>query len=151
MTSRLLDLLLILSELHDKDKSSLRDLGRELVLMGYTPEEIDQAFSLMHAGRVTHEQDGPILNDRAGQRILAEWERISLGEESQRYLLQLLNAGIIDHLQMEQILERAVPFSFGKIEMEDIKTIAFSVIFNLRPHDFGEDEFEELDDKFDLN
>jgi len=151
MINRLVDLLLLLAEMHESDERSLQDLGDELVLRGYSSDEIDKAFSLIQSRSSISQRGKQDLNGEKRQRIFSDWERISLGEDAQRYLLRLLNLGIIDQYQMEEILERIMPFSYEKTELEDIKAIASTVIFNVQYQELGDEDLTEMDENLDVN
>lgn len=151
MISRLMDLVLLLAEMHENDERCHKDIGNELTLKGYTTEEIDQALSWISSNKVAAHSSYPDMTKSGGQRILTNWERVSLGGESQRYLLRLLNLGIIDHQQLERIMVRIAPFSMEKTDFDDVKTIACSVIFNTFPYDLEDEELKEIEELKDVN
>ena len=53
MISRLMDLVLLLAEMNENAERSHKDIGNELSLQGYTPEEIDQALSWISSNKVS--------------------------------------------------------------------------------------------------
>lgn len=151
MISRLMDLVLLLAEMHENNERCIDDLGNELMLDGYTSEEIDQALSWISSNKVVTGTDYPDIPRCGGQRVLTSWERVCLEEESQRYLLRLLNLGIIDQQQLERIMVRIAPFTMEKTDLEDVKTIACSVIFNAFPFDLEDEDLKELEELKDIN
>jgi uncharacterized protein Smg (DUF494 family) len=151
MISRLMDLVLLLAEMHENKERSHKDMGNELTLKGYTTEEIDQALSWISSNKVVSNDNYPDISKSGGQRVLTSWERICLEAESQRYLLRLLNLGIIDHQQLERIMVRIAPNSMEKTDLDDVKTITCSVIFNAFPYDLEDDEFKEFEEIRDFN
>lgn len=151
MISRLMDLVLLLAELNENDERCHKDICNDLTLQGYTTEEIDQALSWISSNKVVTSCNYPDINKSGGQRVLTSWERVCLEEESQRYLLRLVNLGIIDQQQLERIMVRIAPFSMEKTDLDDVKTIACSIIFNAFPYDLEDDDLKELEEMKDVN
>lgn len=145
MLSRLMDLVVLVAELTQDSDRSYKDLDKELTTRGYSPEEIEQAVFL-YSQRGEHSDEEKILpSGRNSVRVLSEWERLSLCSECYGYLLRLLNLGIIDGGQFEKIIARAIPVGQEKIQLNDVKAIVCSVIFD---RDLSELE-DELFDAFD--
>lgn len=151
MISRLMDLVLLLAELNERDDRSMKDIGKELSLLGYTSEEITQAMSWISSNKTASNTCVTDASRCGGQRVLTSWERACLGEEAQRYLLRLLNLGIIDQCQLDRILVRIAPFSMERTDFDDVKLIACSIIFNASAYDLDDQELKDLDEKRDIN
>ena len=145
MLSRLMDLVVLVAELSTENDKSYKDLDQELAERGYAPEEIERAVFWYSSRGEVPEAEKFELHGRHSVRVLSEWERMSLCSECYGYLLRLLNLGIIDDEQFEKIIARAIPVGPEKIQLNDVKAIACSVIFNRDP---GELE-DELVDFFD--
>lgn len=148
MMSRLMDLVVLVAELSQKSGKSFRELSKELMVKGYSAEEVEQALSWISSRKDVPAGNRGDLYGKRGVRVLSHWERVSLGPEYYRYLLKLLRLGVIDGEQFERIMARVAPFGLEKIKMSEIKEVACSVIFNLKNPDKGEDLFEVLDEEF---
>ena len=145
MLSRLMDLVVLVAELTQDSDKSYKDLDKELTTRGYSPEEIEQAVFLYSSrGELSHGEK-MWLRGKNSVRVLSDWERLSLCSECYGYLLRLLNLGIVDGEQFEKIIARAIPVGQEKIQLNDVKAIVCSVIFN---RDLSELE-DELFDIFD--
>jgi uncharacterized protein Smg (DUF494 family) len=151
MISRLMDLVLLLAEMNERDAGSVKDIGKELSLRGYTPEEVNQAMSWISSSKTASSTCVRGVSKSSSQRVLTSWERTCLGEEGQRYLLRLLNLGIIDNCQLDRILIRIAPFSMERTDLDEVKLIACSIIFNAPAYDLDDQELKEMDENRDIN
>jgi uncharacterized protein Smg (DUF494 family) len=146
MLSRLMDLVVLVAELAQDNDKSFKELDQELMMRGYSPEEIERAvFWYTSRGEVLDEEQLE-LHGRHSHRVLSEWERLSLCTECYGYLLRLLNLGIVDGEQFEKIIARAIPVGPEKIELNDVKAIACSVIFNREPGELEDDLVDFFDE-----
>jgi uncharacterized protein Smg (DUF494 family) len=138
-----MDLVVLVAEMTRTADRTHVELDRELSRRGYSSDEIENAvgwFSSRPEGR---------YGDRGARRsvrVLSEFERLSLSTAAYDYLFRLLNLGIVDGSQFETILARAIPVGAEKVPVEDVKTIACSVIFD---RDAGDIEEESID-RFDM-
>jgi uncharacterized protein Smg (DUF494 family) len=146
MLSRLMDLVVLVAELTQDSDKAYKDLDQELMMRGYSSEEIEQAVFLYSSRGEGSDQGKTQLHSKNSIRVLSEWERLSLCSECYGYLLRLLNLGIVDGGQFEKIIARAIPVGPEKIELSDIKAIACSVIFNRDPNELEEDLFNSFDE-----
>lgn len=146
MLSRLMDLVVLVAELTRDSSKSHTDLDQELMMRGYSPEEIERAV-FWYSSRDEILEEGKIdIHGKNSIRVLSEWERLSLCSDCYGYLLRLLNLGIVDGEQFEKIIARAIPVGPEKIQLSDVKTIACSVIFNREPGELDDDVFEFFDE-----
>ena len=146
MMSRLMDLVVLVTELIQGKDKSYREIDQELVLRGYSSEEIEQARFWMTT-KQSGSGEGIFTTGRNVVRILNRWEQLSLDTESYGFLLRLLNLGIIDIAQFERIMMRVSPIGSEKIPLGDLKSIAGGVVFEQFGRDFENEFFEELDDE----
>lgn len=150
MVNRLMDLVVLVAELSQKDGKSFRELDKELVHQGYSVEEVEQAIAWMASQ--WHPSDTAHINqfDSEARRVLSPWETLSLDSDAHGYLLRLQTLGIIDSEQFERILARIMPFAAEKFTMNDVKALAGSVIFNLGA-DLSDDAlFHVIDDEIQV-
>ncbi len=138
MRTRLMDLVVLVAEITRTADRSHVELDKELSRQGYSADEIEHAVVWVSS------RPGGRLHRRS-VRVLSEFERMSLSTAAYDFLFRLLNLGIIDPGQFETILARAIPVGPEKVPVEDVKTIACSVIFD---REAGEAEDEPID-RFD--
>jgi uncharacterized protein Smg (DUF494 family) len=141
-----MDLVVLVTELIQENDKSYQEIDQELILRGYSAEEIEQARFWMTA-KPFGTSDDIYPPGRNVVRILNRWEHMSLDTESYGYLLRLLNLGIIDIEQFERIMLRVSPIGSEKIPLSDLKTIAGGVVFEQFGRDFENELFEDLDDE----
>ena len=146
MMSRLMDLVVLVTELIQENDKSYKEIDQELTLRGYSSEEIEQARFWMTA-KPFGTNDDTFPTGRNVVRILNRWEQMSLDTESYGYLLRLMNLGIIDVEQFERIMMRVSPVGSEKIPLGDLKTIAGGVVFEQFGREFEGEFFDELDDE----
>lgn len=146
MLLRLMDLVVLVAELSQRNGHSLHEMDRELVLRGYSPEEIEQAMFWFssHSDR----RRAPRLETHLARtvRVLSEFERMSISNECHGFLLRLRNLGIVDTDQFECIVARAIPVGPEKIELSDVKALACSVIFNRDEEDVEDEAYDIFSD-----
>lgn len=141
MWTRLMDLVVLVAEISRDAERTHVELDKELTRRGYSPDEIEHAvfwFSSRPEGGVSPVPPRTV-------RVLSEYERMSLSTAAYDYLFRLRNLGIIDARQFETILTRAIPVGAEKVQMEDVKTIACSVIFERDGLDGEEDSIDRFD------
>jgi len=126
MTTRLIDLVVLVAEMSQADSPALGQLDSELARKGYSAREIEDAM-FWYASR----DDAAAGVSRVGPsvRVLSDFERMSLSTECYGYLLRLLNLGIVGLEAFERIVTRAVPVGPEKVELADVKAIACDMIF----------------------
>ncbi|MFQ6114434.1 MAG: DUF494 family protein [bacterium] len=136
MNERVVEILiLIMSEIkRNRDGAkNLELLSKDLVQRGYTENEISSAFSWL-LNRLNSESEeliqnqGPTLNKSF--RLLHDIERSIISTEAYGYIIQLKELGIIDEMEVEQILERAMMLGASQVSVGDIKSIVASIVFH---------------------
>jgi len=146
MLSRLMDLVVLVAELTQDSDKSYKDLDKELTTRGYSPEEIEQAVFLYSSRGELPDGEKMWLRGKNSVRVLSDWERLSLCSDCYGYLLRLLNLGIVDGEQFEKIIARAIPVGQEKIQLNDVKAIVCSVIFNRDPSELEDELFDNFDE-----
>jgi uncharacterized protein Smg (DUF494 family) len=142
MWTRLMDLVVLVAEISRSAEVSSIELDRELLSRGYSADEIEHAVFWFSSRSEWHGADRP----RGGSfRVLSDFERMSLSTEAFDYMFRLLNLGIIGGRQFETIVARAIPVGTEKVEVEDVKEIACSVIFDREAGEGDEDVFDRFD------
>jgi uncharacterized protein Smg (DUF494 family) len=147
MLSRLMDLVVLVAELTQNNDKSYKDLDKELMMRGYSQDEIERAVVWYTTRDDVLEEDEIVQHGKNSFRVLSDWERMSLSSECYSYLLRLLNLGVVDGGQFESIIARAIPVGPEKVQLNDVKAIACSVIFNREPGEMEDELVEFFDDE----
>jgi uncharacterized protein Smg (DUF494 family) len=131
MKEKVVELLIyIMSEIQDNKRISDIDLA-DLKTRGYTPSEISAAFSWIYENSELNQQR-PAPSAPAGEgsrRILHEAEKSVLGIESQGYLIQLRELGLLDEKDFETVIERAMMAGYEKLSVPELREIVASALF----------------------
>ncbi|MDH3214982.1 MAG: DUF494 domain-containing protein [Candidatus Krumholzibacteria bacterium] len=146
MVNRLMDLVVLVVEMTQKNHKSFKELNKELSHLGYSSDEIEQAFTWVTSQwpRVYHGDDQGV--ERSVYRVLSPWETMCLDAEAYSYLLRLQKLSIVDEDQFEKIMYRILPFRGEKLQLSDVKAIAGTVVFGLGFEDLENDLLNGLDD-----
>lgn len=147
MLSRLIDLVVLVAELVQDNDKSYKDLDQELMMRGYTLEEIERAVDWYATRDGVVEDDSVAQRGRNSFRVLSDWERMSLNSECFAYMLRLFNLGVVDGGQFEKIITRAIPVGPEKVQLGDVKAIACSVLFNREPGELEDELVDFIDDE----
>jgi Smg protein len=139
-----MDLVVLVAEMSRRADRTHVELDKELTSRGYSAQEIEHAMFWVSSRPESTARDGRPVR---ATRVLSEFERMSLSTDAYGYLFRLQNLGLVDRRQFETILARAIPVGADKVGVEDVKTIAYSVIFD---KDAGELE-EEVLGRFDAD
>ena len=139
MWTRLMDLVVLVAEMSRGADRHHVELDKELSRRGYSADEIGHAVFWLSSR--------PALRDSRSRsfRVLSEFERMSLSADAYGYLFRLQNLGLIDARQFETILARAIPMGADKVGIEDVKSIAYAVIFDKEAGELEEDVFGGFD------
>lgn len=136
MNERVIEILVyIMSEIRNRRSGigRLEALSQDLLEQGYSESEISSAFAWLFERM---DQDLERLDDDfelIGQptfRILHEAERKVIRPEAYGYLLQLHDLGIIDEAEMEEVIDRAMMLGANTVDVDTMRSIVASVLFN---------------------
>jgi len=142
-----MDLVVLVAELSQKKHKSFRDLDKELLHLGYTSDEIEQAIAWITTQTPPMEHSDVATFDREVFRVLSPWEEMSLDPDAHGYLLRLKNLGIINEEQFERVLTRILPFGIEKVCLEDLKSLVGGIVFHVNPDDPDDEWFQAFDDE----
>ncbi|HEX6790145.1 MAG TPA: DUF494 family protein [Candidatus Krumholzibacteria bacterium] len=140
MWTRLMDLVVLVAEMSRAADRRHVELDKELSSRGYSSDEIGQAVFWLSSRPSAREMHRP-----GAIRVLSEFERLSLSTEAYGYLYRLLHLGLVDARQFETILARAIPMGADKVGLEDVKSIAYAVIFEKEASELEDDVFGGFD------
>ncbi|MFQ5648561.1 MAG: DUF494 family protein [bacterium] len=135
MNERVVEILIYLMSAIRKNHNvtqKLDLLSENLIQKGYSESEISNAFTwlldkLNYESEEIVQNQGPAL--KHSFRHLHEIERSVISTEAYGYIIQLTELGIIDELDVEQILERAMIMGTPQVIVEDIKSIVAAMLF----------------------
>jgi len=139
MNERVVEILIyIMSEIRKNQSASgkLDLLSQDLIQQGYSESEISSAFTwlldrLNHETEELVERQDPSLPSSV--RHLHEIERAVVSVPAQGYIIQLRELGLIDELDVEQILERAMMLGHSPVTSDEIKSIVATMLFSADP------------------
>ncbi|RKX27608.1 MAG: hypothetical protein DRP47_06275 [Candidatus Zixiibacteriota bacterium] len=134
MRNRVLEIVVVLIDFMQGNGASLmssEEVSMTLEAEGYSEEEIASAYSwLMQRSDNAPEQFfSQFPTSGSSVRILTQAERIQLSSEAYGFLLKLVHLSLIDAEQLELVLERVTVFGPRAVDLEQVKLIASSVIF----------------------
>jgi uncharacterized protein Smg (DUF494 family) len=105
------------------DVSKLKDNG-------YSQSEISTALSWIYDKMNMREPLKNVKGRRArSYRIFHEAERQILTKEARGFLVEMYELGLIDHDDMENIIERSLMSGLNIIGRDEIKSVAAGVLF----------------------
>lgn len=131
-------LIYIMSEIQGDKRLSEIDLT-DLKSRGYTQSEISAAFSWLYENMQGSQSNAP-LNGRAflgSRRVLHEVEKLALSTESQGYLIQLCELGVLNDRDLETVIERAMMAGYEKLPVSELRQIIAAVLFTKEAGDDG--------------
>ena len=132
MKERIFDILVwLMSEMQHKTVNEI-DLA-DLKDRGYTQSEINAAFTWIEENVMPFETFRSTRSARPGagsRRVFHAAEKLLLTTESQGYLIQLSELGLIDDRDFEMVLERAMSSGFEKISVDDLREVVATVLLS---------------------
>jgi uncharacterized protein Smg (DUF494 family) len=135
MDERLVELIVaIVDRLVDSETRSetVDSITQCLITEGYNAQEINTAFMwLYHTVDESFFEDGRIIRTDGSVgtvRVLNDFERTLITPEAYGYILQLSQLGLLDNLQIEEVIDRAMYSCGDMVELNDVKRIVPSII-----------------------
>jgi Smg protein len=134
MKENVLDLLMYLFEnyIYEEPESTpdRESLTGSLEEAGFTNAEIDRAFAWLDGlaeqrklPELGHHSDNPV-------RVFSVEETQRLDVDARGFILYLENAGVLDSIRREQVLDRLSALDSEDIDIEDVKWVVLMVLFN---------------------
>ncbi|SRR6056297_1481517 len=134
MKENVLDLLMYLFEnyIYEEPESTpdRESLTGSLEEAGFTNAEIDRAFAWLDGlaeqrklPELGHHSDNPV-------RVFSIEETQRLDVDARGFILYLENAGVLDSIRREQVLDRLSALDSEDIDIEDVKWVVLMVLFN---------------------
>ena len=112
-------------QLSDVDTSKLQKLG-------YTPNEINTAFSWVYSKLYAGEKvfSGESKETKS-QRFLHDVEQNVISPEAFGYLIQLNELGLINNSDIDLIIDKVMVSSYNKVDLPDMKMIIASYLLDI--------------------
>jgi uncharacterized protein Smg (DUF494 family) len=125
----------LISRLEDNNPMEIKIVD-ELIQHGYTQTEISAAFSWLYdkikiGETILYGKDSV----EKSHRIFHEAEKLIFTPEAQGYLIQCYELDLIDELQMEAIINRAIFSGISQIGIEEVKSLVLYTLFELDDSD----------------
>lgn len=135
MKETILDVLLYLFENYfydDPDAVRDRDsLQTGLIQAGFSPAEVSKAFDwLDELARLRPDAACPPGVAIGPVRVYADAEESRLDAECRGFLMFLERSGVLDPLQRELVIDRAMALDQEEIDLDDLKWVVLMALFN---------------------
>ena len=131
MKEKIVELLVqIMTEIRGNASLNEIDLG-DLRKKGYTQTEIGEALSWLHENM--HVENGVVVipGHTLGHssRVFHPVEKSAMTIESQGYLVQLRELGLLDARDLETVIERIMLAGYEKLSVDEVREFVASVLF----------------------
>jgi len=138
MHERVVELLVyLMGELRARDHFGEIDMA-SLSSKGYTDAEISTAFSWLFETLDGGGSHRPAPDGDSSIRVLHAIELSVLQAEGYGYLLQCYHLGLLNGDDVEQVIERIMMSGVAQADIDDVKRVIASVLFETdRPPDGG--------------
>jgi Smg protein len=134
MQEKIIELIVyLMREIRERRDISKVDMSK-LAERGYSQTEISTALSWIYDKMNLREPLKKVEGSRArSYRVFHEAERQIITKEARGFLIEMYELGLIDHIDMENIIERSLMSGVNVIGRDEIKSIAAAVIFEYNP------------------
>jgi uncharacterized protein Smg (DUF494 family) len=126
-------LVYLMSEIQDDKRLGDIDLN-DLRSKGYSQSEISAAFSWLFDNLQSSmvEVTRPARPVKGSRRALHDAERAMLSTESQGYLIQLAELGLLTDSDLESVIDRVMASGYERISLLELRPIVAGVLFGRR-------------------
>jgi uncharacterized protein Smg (DUF494 family) len=130
MQEKIVELIVVLMrEIRQTQDISKVDVAK-LKDNGYSQSEISTALSWIYDKMNLREPLKKAKGKHArSYRIFHEAERQILTKEARGFLVEMYELGLIDHIDMESIIERSLMTGLNVVDRDEVKSIAAGVLF----------------------
>jgi len=120
------------------------DLKTELLEAGFTGSYVDRAFDWMDELSSMPSEAVDSYTEQKSVRIYSPEERQRFDIDAQGFLMFLEQAGIVDKMRRELIIDRAMALGDTIISVEHIKWVTLIVLFSQSGMETNFSQMEEL-------
>ena len=132
MNERIVDIIVyLLNEIQQGTKQLEKvNLTKELLSQGYMDNEINLAFSWIfnRLSMTPQKKENNLENDNSEDYI--NIDKLVISPEAYGYLIHLIKLGIIYDNDVELVVEHALSYGKNNLEVEDLKSIIASILFD---------------------
>jgi uncharacterized protein Smg (DUF494 family) len=133
-----------------EDSNEFKLLSQKLEDSGYSQSEISYAFSWVlekvNAELTPEEQD---VQSPQTHRMLHDFEKLAISTHAYGYLIQLRELGLIDEMEMEQVIEKALLSENNPVNVHEMKQIVSQTLF--KSDEITEGSFFLLDNSYNVH
>jgi uncharacterized protein Smg (DUF494 family) len=132
MVSEIVDVIVKVFEGIQK-KNSLKDMEKLLLNRdNYHKNLISAAYSWIHDKSIRDSLSNMEINSnpKSGFRILSNEEKFLLGEENEKYLMNLYNIGLLKSNDIDKIIEQVQLFPENSQNVDNINLLILSLFFD---------------------
>ncbi len=136
MNERVVEILVyIMTEMDgmQSQPGKLEVISRDLLQKGYPQHEISFAFSWLferYNGETEELQRNSGATLAASFRVLHQAERMIIAREAFGYLLQLKQLRLLNDIQIEYVIERAMMSGLHRVNEVEVKALVAAVLFS---------------------
>ncbi len=135
MNDRVVEILAyIMTEIRGQKSNpdKLELISRDLLQRGYSQHEISFAFSWLFEryNGESEEVFGISPASRNSFRVLHELEKAVIAPEAYGYLLQLKQLRLLNDVEVESIIERAMMAGVARVTMAEVKALVVATLFS---------------------
>ncbi|MGQ9603890.1 MAG: DUF494 family protein [bacterium] len=115
-----------------EESCTVEEITNSLLEDGFTAGEISDALAWLYYAvddrLLTNGRIAARTVSRRGLRVLSEFEKSVISPEAYGYILQLTQLGLLDDLQIEDLIERAIVMCTETVEVADIKQVLPTIL-----------------------
>jgi uncharacterized protein Smg (DUF494 family) len=151
VTERVVEIIVyIMSEMRLNQQTirnmNFKVISKKLSDDGYTEKEINSALTWMIE---KFKADKKMADSTTPYRLLHEFEKMTITPEAYGYLIQLQQLGLVNEIEIEQVIERAMITEIVPVTLNQMKEIVSAIIF--KPVDLSDSSFFIMDDSFNVH
>jgi len=151
VTERVVEIIVyIMSEMRLNQQTirnmNFKVISKKLSDDGYTEKEINSALTWMIE---KFKADKKKTDAATPHRLLHEFEKMTIAPEAYGYLIQLQQLGLLNEIEIEQVIERAMITEIVPVTLNQMKEIVSAIIF--KPVDLSDTSFFIMDDSFNVH
>lgn len=128
----------------DEPAIETKDLKSELVDAGFTDSYVDRAFDWMEELSSAASDIADSYTEQKSVRIYSSEELQRFDVDAQGFLMFLEQAGIVDKMRRELVIDRAMALGDTVITVDHIKWVALMVLFSQSGMEGNYSQMEEL-------
>ena len=134
MDERIVDIIVyLLNEIQQGTKEMEKvNLTKELLLQGYTDNEINLGFSWIfsHLSMSPQQKTNTTVDKSTDTENSLHIDKLVISPDAYGYLVHLIKLGVIYDHDVEMVVESALSYGKNNLEVDDLKSIIAAILFN---------------------